>query len=119
MSDDDRRLRKVLRQGQAQSDGAAPDFATVFAAAERQMRTRHWPKYSGYTAAATITVMAMAIALLPGNEDKFIYVDVDELAATTSWSAPSDSLLPNHQFDIYRDLPRLFESTNSNAGALL
>ena len=34
-----------------------------------------------------------------------------ELMDSTYWSAPSDVLLPDREFDIYQDLPELFEST--------
>jgi len=41
------------------------------------------------------------------------------LLGTTGWSAPSDSLMPDHQFDIYQDIPVLIESTETYGGTLL
>jgi hypothetical protein len=47
------------------------------------------------------------------------YVEVADLMDSTYWSAPSDVLLPDREFDIYQDLPVLFESTEPAEGALL
>ena len=116
---DDEILRLAVQKSQQEIDGKAPDFKTIFAAAERQSRARQRVHLVGLAAAAAV----VALSLLLVQEDEFIYVDVEQLTATTSWSAPSDSLLPEHQFDLYRDLPRLFESTdvstNTDEGALL
>lgn len=121
MNDNDGILRTRLQNLQQQIDGEAPDFNTIFEVAERQSRVRHRVQLTGLAAAATIAVVALG--LLSTQEDEFIYVDVEELTATTQWSAPSDSLLPQHQFDLYRDLPGMFESTdmstNTDEGALL
>lgn len=121
MSDNDDILRKALQKSQSEIDGEAPDFKTIFGAAERQSRARQRNQRVGLAAAAVVAVVALS--LLPVQEDELIYVDVEQLTATTSWSAPSDSLLPEYQFDLYRDLPRLFESTdmstNTDEGALL
>ena len=46
-------------------------------------------------------------------------VDLDELVASTTWVAPSDSLLPEHRFDIFQELPEMFESTGTEEGTLL
>ena len=121
MNSEDRELRASLQVSQRQVDGRVPDFESVFTAAERQSRDRRRIRIAGLAAAAAL--IAFAVALLPMRQDEFIYVDVEELTATTQWSAPSDSLLPKHQFDIYRDLPGMFESTdmstNTDEGALL
>ena len=121
MSDDDQTIRQSLRQAQEAADGVAQDFATVFNSAERQIRSRSQKRYLGLAAAAV--VMAVVLSLIPSRKDEFTYVDVEELMATTSWSAPSDALLPRHQFDIYRELPKLFDSpvtsTVDDEGALL
>ncbi len=117
MNNDDETLRSMLQPRQQAADRAAPSFDAVFAAAEDQLRRTSRKRYLGLAAAAAVA--ALAIALLPANEDEFTYVDLDELTASTSWSAPSDSLLPQHEFDIYRGLPRLIESTDTDEGALL
>ena len=119
MHREEQALRATLQQAQRFADGQAPEFEQLFAAAERQARRRRKANITGIAAALAV----LALGLLLNSEDEFIYVDVDELTATTQWSAPSDSLLPAHQFDIYRELPRLMESlpvsTESDEGALL
>ena len=47
------------------------------------------------------------------------YLIADSLLNTTQWSAPSDALMPTHEFDIYQELPVLLESTKPAEGALL
>ena len=47
------------------------------------------------------------------------YIEVADLMDSTYWTAPSDALLPEREFDIYQDLPVLFESTEPAEGALL
>ena len=119
MHREEQALRATLQQTQRFADGQAPEFQQIFGAAERQASRRRKAQF----AAVAATLSALAFGLLLTSEDEFTYVDMDELMATTQWSAPSDSLLPAHQFDIYRELPRLIESlpvsTDSNEGALL
>lgn len=121
MNNDDQVLRATLQEAQTQADGPVPEFDRVFAAAERTVRDRYRVRFAG--AAAVAAIALLAIGLLPAEKDEFTYVDMEALVATTYWTAPSDSLLPEHQFDIYREVPRLFESTGvsteSDAGALL
>lgn len=117
MNSDDKTLRDTLQKAQQQADGPVPDFEMVFGAAQRLSRDRRGMRFAGLAAAAAFA--GLALLLLPTQDDEFTYVDVEELMASTSWSAPSDSLLPEHQFDIYREIPKLFESTDTDAGALL
>ena len=119
MHREEQALGATLRQAQRFVDGQVPEFEEVFGAAERQVRGRRKAQFAAMAAA----ISAAALGFLLLSEDEFIYVDTDELMATTQWSAPSDSLLPAHQFDIYRELPRLIElppvSTEPDEGALL
>ena len=121
MNNEDQVLRSTLQKAQQQADGPVPEFDRVFAAAQRKVRDRRRVQFAG--AAAVAAIALFAVGLLPAEKDEFTYVDVEALVATTYWSAPSDSLLPEHQFDIYREMPRLFESTDvsteSDTGALL
>jgi|GEM_PF-3227265 len=121
MNKSDKALRAALQEAQLRATAAVPEFEKVFAAAEQRLRSRRKMQFMGLAAAAALAVLAFG--LLPEHEDEFRFVDVEELVATTSWSAPSDSLLPDYQFDIYREIPDLFESsgmsTNSDEGALL
>ena len=117
MEHSDKTIRDAIRQHRPMTGEKPPSFDSVFMAAERQVRARRRGWAVGVAAAAIVAVLT--IALLPAGKDEITYLDVDELAATTLWTAPSDSLLPEYQFDIYRDMPRLFESTDPDGGALL
>lgn len=114
-------LGTALQDLQRQADGQVPGFEAAYAAAEGRSRARYRMRFTGLAAAAAIA--AIALTLLPDQQDEFTYIKLEELTSTTSWSAPSDSLLPQHQFDLYRELPGMFESTdmstNTDEGALL
>lgn len=116
MNKDDEMLARALRK--AQVAGSAPPFAALFRAAERRIRIRRRMQFTAVGAAAVIALVAVYLQPVDRHDD-FIYVDREELAASTSWSAPSDALLPTHEFDIYQEIPRLFESTEADGGALL
>lgn len=102
-------------------DQPPPSFATVMQAAE----LRHAAGRKRLRFATLAAVLAMVAILTIGRwspdaepiDDEFL------IAATifenTSWSAPSDVLLPQHRFDIYGELPALFESTEFAEGTLL
>ena len=64
-------------------------------------------------------VAGAVIAFTPRPETPETYIEVADLLETTYWSAPSDVLLPERKFDIYQDMPVLFESTESAGGTLL
>lgn len=117
MTDIDERLREALRTAQADSEsGRAPDFADCWSAAERRagvLRRRRGVLAGSAVAAAAV----LAIGLLGGDDRE--YIDSDEFLGSTSWSAPSDSLLPERRFDIYSEIPLQMESTGTNGGALL
>lgn len=117
MNSDEKLLRAMLQEAQQQADGSPPSFETVFAAAKHALIGRRRMQAAGLVAA--IAMMAIALGLLSTGGNEITYVDLDELVATTNWSAPSDSLLPTHQFDLYREMPRLFESTDTDEGATL
>lgn len=121
MHREDESLQAALHNAQQQADGLAPSFDTVFAAAKTRVSRTRRRRFAGLAAAAAVA--ALVIAALPNQQDNLVFVNLDELTATTNWSAPSDSLLPTHQFDIYRELPQLIDlpdvSTKSDEGALL
>jgi hypothetical protein len=94
-----------------------PAFGVTWAAAEQKSRGRRYGYGLGAAAAA---VAAAAIVLLntvapPTASD----IEMADLMDSTYWNAPSDVLLPDREFDIYQDLPVLFESTEPAGGALL
>lgn len=120
MTDTDETLRTALREAQARAETArAPDFERTWAAARaRAARVRSRQRVlAGSAAAAAVAAVAFGLLLPSANEPH--YIEAADLLGTTYWSAPSDSLLPDHQIDIYEDIPVLIESTESYGGALL
>ncbi len=117
MNREDEALRVALRRAQRQVDATAPDFASVYRAARRRSARIGRASLALLAACAAIVAIGAVLLLMPRSQ--FTYVDVDDLMATTSWSAPSDTLIPERRFDIYQNIPRLFESTATEAGALL
>ncbi len=94
-----------------------PTFETAWTAAEQRRRAGRY-KYGLGTAAAAIAA-AVIVLLNSGAPEQERYVEVADLMDSTYWEAPSDALLPSREFDIYQDLPVLFESTEPAEGALL
>jgi len=105
--------------GNAAPEVTAPAFDKVWANAElshlKSRRRYAWLASAAATAAAVVIVLN--IGTPPSDNIKFI--ELAELMDSTSWIAPSDSLLPEHQIDLYQDLPTLIESTEPAEGALL
>ena len=121
MTDFDNELRAALRSGQDKAEaGRVPDFDIVWGrataqAAERRRRTR----MLGGIAAAVALVAIVLVGQLRPTPPEWQFVDPDDLASSTNWVAPSDILLPKHQFDIYGEIPVLIESTERDGGTLL
>ena len=120
MTDSEAVLRNALRDAQANATGRpVPDFDDVWAAANIRVeasRRRH-RVFTGSVAVAAVVALAFGLGVLPEAERP--YIDADELLETTGWSAPSDSLMPLHRVDLYRDIPVFMESTDSYGGSLL
>jgi len=95
-----------------------PSFARLWQKAEQHhaasRRRYRWFAGAAATAAAVVVVLNLQT---PAEQDP--YIEIAELLDSTYWSAPSDVLLPDREFDIYQDLPVLFESTEPAEGALL
>ncbi len=120
MTDSDTKIRQVLQAEQAQHEaGRVPAFADTFAAAEVQAARLGRRRKAAFGIAAAAAVVAIAASLLLPRAEDWQYVNPDDLATSTTWVAPSDVLLPEHSIDIYRDIPVLIESTDSDGGALL
>ncbi len=120
MTDSDTRLGNAIRQAQAHADGrAAPDFGSVWAAANARTGTARNRRRLFAASGAIAAMLVIAFGLRTSSEDEWRYIDKTELLQTTGWSAPSDSLLPDREFDIYRDMPVLIESTDNYGGPLL
>ena len=114
----DRELRRSLGREEEQP---APEFASVMQAAE-QRNSRNRMRYRVVAATAVIGSAALLVfAQWPNNrpitDDEFLIADA--LLDATYWTAPSDVLMPQHQFDIYQDMPVFGVSTESEEGTLL
>ncbi|MFQ5609725.1 MAG: hypothetical protein ACE5F8_05585 [Woeseiaceae bacterium] len=116
MTDNDEKLAQAVRRG-FPADPGEPPFDETWAAAESRYRSPR-RRYAGLTAAVAATVLVIFI-LVPESRSPEIRIDTDELLGSTGWSAPSDVLLPQKEFDIYQDLPTLPVSTKSAEGGLL
>ena len=118
-------VRQNLKDAYQSAEGKPPSFDEVWAAAEvrhgrlRMQSRRRFRTIGGI--AAAVAVIGITLGLWPEQQveltDEFLIAD--SLLNSTSWSAPSDSLMPEHQFDIYQEIPFLIESTNSLEGTLL
>jgi hypothetical protein len=120
MTDSDTPLRAALRDAQASvEDGAVPRFDRVWAAANARTQVLRRQRRVAVGSVAVVAVAAIAFGLLVPRGVELQFIDADELLGTTSWTAPSDGLLPDHQFDIYQEIPVLIESTETYGGTLL
>jgi len=120
MTKTDKQLQAALQQGHSEAEaGRVPAFDSVWAGAEARIgqRRRRIRAVGGLAAAALIAVVV--IGQLRPVEPDWQFIDPNEIAGSTSWTAPSDVLLPTHRFDIYRDIPVLIESTETDGGTLL
>ena len=121
MQDSDKALRDQVRQGWTGIGNGIGDTGSSFemtwqAAQERHAAgQRYYRRFAGAAAVAAAVVVAL-YAQPPAGES---YIEVADLLESTYWTAPSDALLPDRQFDIYQDMPVIFESTEPAGGALL
>jgi len=118
----EQRLASALKSSLDGKD-ETPPFDAVFEAAERRHKDSK-RQYVGLAGAAMVAAVAVAVVLMinagaPTQEPMPKLLLVAELMDSTDWSAPSDVLLPTHEFDIYQELPVLLESTKPAEGALL
>ncbi len=116
MQTKDDTLRRRVREAWPEPS-QAPPFEATWAAAERRRGGRRYG-YGLGGAAAAVTA-AVIILISNGAPPAGDYLEVADLMNSTYWAAPSDVLLPEREFDIYQDLPELFESTDPAGGALL
>ena len=119
MRDSDNNLREAVNR--AWRTGAGGDHVS-FADAWRAAEQRHAAARRRYRRLATVATLVAVVVIglkLQGPGEEPPYIEVAELLESTSWSAPSDVLLPDREFDIYQDMPVLFESTEPVGGTLL
>lgn len=115
----DNDLRTALCSAQQSVQGSVASFDATWEAAQRSSERRRRLMLARNFGLAASVVAVIALALLSSSDDSTQYVDVDELMGSTSWTAPSDILLPERRYDIYQEIPSLFESTESTGGTLL
>lgn len=116
---DDNLGADIKRAWPANDSSSVPTFAATWRAAEeRHARSRRrYGMLVGAAAVVAMVIVGLQLQTPPAADVNFI--EVDELLGSTSWTAPSDVLLPRHEFDIYQELPSLIESTEPAGGALL
>ncbi len=120
MTESDDTLRRAVREAHARAENVpAPEFEEAWAAARARVGSTRKRQLLFAGSAAVAAVLAIAFGLRAPMDDNWRYIDEYELLETTGWSAPSDSLLPSREFDIYQTVPVLIESTETYGGALL
>lgn len=116
MKQEDQSLRTRVREAWPEP-AQTPPFDAAWAAAERRRAGRRYAYAIG--AAAAAVVAAVIVLFSSGAPVQDSYVETADLMDSTYWTAPSDALLPDREFDIYQDMPVIFESTDPAEGALL
>jgi len=115
---DDKLGQQVSRAWREAAAEKSPSFDHVWQAAE----SRYIGSRQNYRRVASVAALAAAVVVALNWQppvEETTYIEIAELLESTSWSAPSDVLLPDRKFDIYQDMPVLFESTDPAGGALL
>lgn len=117
MTDANQTLSGAMKAARPEA-GRVPDFDAIMQAAEQRAGKRRWPRIATAAAVAMLAaVVVLNVTRAPVDDTSFI--EMKAFMSTTSWSAPSDVLLPESRIDIYEDVPRLLESTEDYGGALL
>ena len=116
MQQSDETLRARVREAWPE-----PTRPASFDAAWEMAERRHRGRRQGYGIGAAAAAIVAAVIVLVNSSAPVAerYIEVADLMDSTYWTAPSDALLPEREFDIYQDLPVLFESTEPAEGALL
>ena len=98
---------------------APPPFDAVWSAAEQQHHKarRRQATFGGIAAALVLVVVSFWLFNRPHSDDE--YLIAESLLNETQWSAPSDTLMPIHEIDIYQEIPFLAEPTNPDEGLFL
>lgn len=128
MHDDERKSEQVdaltesIRKAfDAKVGETIPEFGATWIAAEARVQTSKRRIRIIVGMAASIAVVAVIFNMLPPRQPPPL--PDSELAAVLMssllWNAPSDSLMPEHLFDIYQDVPEIIQSTDLTKGLLL
>ena len=115
MQQENNTLRERVNAAWPAAQEPAFDDAWQAAATKHSAQRRNARRFAMAAAAAAVVAIAM-FGNAPVDES---YIEVADLMDSTYWTAPSDVLLPERQFDIYQDMPELFESTEPAGGTLL
>jgi len=118
----DKEVKQELREALQMMQGDdVPEFDVLWASAVAQHRASRlrYQRFAGFATAAAIAVTAFMIWPLNGNNGTASYLTEEDLMSSTQWLAPSDVLLPKHQYDIYGELPVLIETNDVDEGSLL
>ena len=115
---DDSLRERVNRAWQNGGATEVPSFDRVWQAAQER-RASARKRYRNVAGVAAVAAAAVIALNWQSPMEEHNYIEIAELLESTSWTAPSDVLLPDRRFDIYQDMPELFESTEPAGGALL
>ncbi len=102
--------QRVKRSWQHASSEDPPVFDEVWRRAESGFTTAR-RQYAQLAAVGLALGVVAAVFGVRSTVEQPQYIEMAELMNSTYWTAPSDVLLPQREFDIYQDLPELFEST--------
>ena len=119
MNEQERLLQNVLRPVHRPD---APDFDSALAAAERRLMREVGLRRQLAGGTALAACLLISVILLQSRTPEATPLDLDietALMTGTGWRAPSDSLLPNRQTDLYSDLPGMPASTDLEDRTLL
>ncbi len=105
-------MKQAMKAALQAEESRAPTFDDSWSAAKARYGASKRRYRVVASAAAVLAVAALVIvAQTPQPPLDMPLVSEDDLLWRTSWAAPSDAWLPDHEFDIYQDLPTLTEST--------
>lgn len=118
---DDREVREQVKATLESRSTRVPDFDATWLAAEARYlaERRRFRRISGI--AAAVAIVAVVVSLLPDEHSALQgALEIgDDFYSSTLWTAPSDVLIPQHDIDVYQDLPVLMESTEYGEESLL
>ena len=110
-------IKEALKSAYRAAEGNPPPFDPSWAAAEGRLRSRRRRRSAGLAIAAAVSLFA--VVLRTDQPPAYEFMITDALLNDTYWTAPSDVLMPERRFDIYREVHLLDESTISPEGSLL
>ena len=113
------KLKKDLQAAFGAAESKPRPFGETWADAEAR-HTRLSLRWKAVACIAAAAVLA-AVVLTPDEQPDLTddYLIADALMNSTTWAAPSDVLMPDHRFDIYREVPLPNPSTIAEEGSLL